>query len=212
MTSPKISNKYTIILYVRRYQFIKSSSPWPLVLAYYHDDIVRNIPHYLPWLAGNPVPSSHLNAPSVVDVAAVIIYIRSISQGGEVLSLPASGMILLKSQSWDKAYWKPIQKSMVLAGLPTLFGQWWTSICYHVVAVNIVRHGYAKVWCCKWWKTRMWCYPKHSRRLLESFTQYQAWANIQCSYSLASRSRRYPRLRSISYHSMLLLTRYESES
>lgn len=104
MTSPKISNKYTIILYVRRYQFIKSSSPWPLVLAYYHDDIVRNIPHYLPWLAGNPVPSSHLNAPSVVDVAAVIIYIRSISQGGEVLSLPASGMILLKSQSWDKAY------------------------------------------------------------------------------------------------------------
>ena len=35
--------------------------------------------------------------------------------------------------------------NMPTSGLPTIFGQWITSLVYHVVAMNIVRDGYEKV-------------------------------------------------------------------
>lgn len=40
-------------------------------------------------------------------------------------------------------------ENMFTCGLPTVFGQWLTSLIYHLVAMNVVRDGYQKVrFCC----------------------------------------------------------------
>ena len=37
------------------------------------------------------------------------------------------------------------EKTMI-TGMPTVFGQWLTSLSYHIVSSQIVRNGYIKVW------------------------------------------------------------------